>query len=242
MKILTVDITEKQKFEILNEFDNLTSGYICVTSVHGLIEAYENKNINEAFENSFVNVPDGMPIVYYAKWIKKIKLQRITGPEFIYDFLEMLNYTSSSIVTIGSDINTIEKFRKILKQNYKNIKFIDSDYSMVNLDSSKTLNSIKEFCTKNNANYYLVFLSTPKQDLLMNYLNNNLNLKMVGFGAAVDYFVGNTKTAPNIIKKLSLEWLFRLLQEPKRLFRRYLNIVPKFFYYLITSSLSKKRQ
>lgn len=242
MKILTVDISQKQKSEILEDFQLLNSGYICVTSVHGLIEAYENKDINEAFTNSFANIPDGMPIVYYGKWIKRVNLDRITGPDFIYDFLEMLNDTFSSIVTIGSDKNTISKFKNILNQNYKNIEILNSDYSFVDVDSSKSMNRIKEFCMTNNANYYLVFLSTPKQDLLMNFLNKKLNLKMVGFGAAVDYVVGNTKSAPKIVQKLSLEWFFRLMQEPKRLFKRYLNIVPKFFYYLLISSLFKKKQ
>lgn len=242
MKILTVDIAEKQKSKILEEFNLVNSGYICVTSVHGLIEAYENENINEAFTNSFANVPDGMPIVYYSRWFKKINLSRITGPEFIYDFLTMLDETSSSIVTIGSNQDTINKFSKILKKDFGNIKLLNSNFSFIDINSKKSLESILEFCVKNKADYYLVFLSTPKQDVLMNYLNKEINSKFIGFGAAVDYFVGNTKYAPKFMQTLSLEWLFRLFQEPKRLFKRYLQIIPKFFFYLAISFFSKNKQ
>ena len=242
MKILTVDIAEKQKSEILHQFNLIKSGYICVTSVHGLIEAYENEYINEAFANSFANVPDGMPIVYYSRWFKKINLSRITGPELIYDFLTMLDETSSSIATVGSNKDTIDKFSEILKKDYGNIELLNSNFSFIDINSKTSLESILEFCVKNKADYYLVFLSTPKQDVLMNYLNKEINSKFIGFGAAVDYFVGNTKYAPKFMQTLSLEWLFRLFQEPKRLFKRYLQIIPKFFFYLAVSFFSKNKQ
>ena len=74
-------------------------------------------------------------------------------------------------------------------------------------------------------------LSTPKQDLLMYKMDPVFNnLKFVGFGAALDYVNGDIKYCPKILQKLSLEWLYRF-QEPKRLYKRYLNIVPKFFLY-----------
>ena len=76
----------------------------------------------------------------------------------------------------------------------------------------------------------------------MNYLNSQINIKMIGFGAAIDYVTGKTKYAPKIIQKLSLEWLYRLIQEPKRLYKRYMKIIPLFFYYLLISSFSKNKQ
>ena len=61
---------------------------------------------------------------------------------------------------------------------------------------------------------------------------NGLSEKFIGFGAAVDYYVGNIEKAPKLLSQLSLEWLFRLVQDPKRLYKRYFKIVPKFFYLL----------
>lgn len=235
MKILSVDITEKEKNKLLEDFKNLDSGYICVTSVHGLIEAYENQEINSAFSNSYANVPDGMPIVYFARWFKKLKMNRITGPEFIYDVLNMLNNNNNSISTIGSDEKTMKLFNRFVNTRYKNIRINQHDTSSIDTNSPEDIKKIVEFCETTNSDYFLIFLSTPKQDLLMYHINNVLSVKLIGFGAAVDYVVGNTKYAPNIIKKLSLEWLFRLYQEPKRLYKRYFNIVPKFFTYLLRS-------
>ena len=76
MKILGIDIYENNKDVLLENFKKIKSGYICVTSVHGLIESYENKKISLAFKNSFANVPDGMPIVYFGK-IKRYLLRVI---------------------------------------------------------------------------------------------------------------------------------------------------------------------
>ena len=80
---------------------------------------------------------------------------------------------------------------------------------------------------------FLIFVKTTKQNIclyfyqhqnkiVMNYLNSQINIKMIGFGAAIDYVTGKTKYAPKIIQKLSLEWLYRLIQEPKRLYKRYM--------------------
>jgi len=242
MRILTVDIYEKEKNFLLEEFESTDSGYICVTSVHGLIEAYENNEINEAFKNSFANVPDGMPIVYFSRVVRKVNMSRITGPEFIYDFLEILDRKSKSIVTIGSNESTIKNFKKFLDSNYKSINLVNSNYSIINTKNNSDIQEVINFCKNNKADYYMIFLSTPKQDMLMYQMSKQLDVKMIGFGAAVDYLVGNTKYAPRILQVLALEWLYRLFQEPKRLFKRYFNIIPKFFIYLFISSFSKKKQ
>ena len=93
---------------------------------------------------------------------------------------------------------------------------------------------IKNFLLENTPEYLLVFLSTPKQDWLMYEINKlNINVKIIGFDAALDYFNGDLKKAPKIISLLSLEWFYRLIQEPKRLYKRYFKIVPKFIYLII---------
>ena len=79
MEILGVNIYENDK-RLISDFSLLKKGYICVTSVHGLVSAYESKRINKAFEESFANVPDGMPIVYYSKLIKANNLMELQDP------------------------------------------------------------------------------------------------------------------------------------------------------------------
>ena len=242
MEILGVNIYENDKKRLISDFSLLKKGYICVTSVHGLVSAYESKRINKAFEESFANVPDGMPIVYYSKLIKSKQLDRITGPIFIYDILEMINNQHKSLITVGSDEDTSIKFKTLLNERYPNIRYNAYDNSFINLENNTGFESVLNFCKNNKAEYLFVFLSTPKQDLLMNYLNSQINIKMIGFGAAIDYVTGKTKYAPKIIQKLSLEWLYRLIQEPKRLYKRYMKIIPLFFYYLLISSFSKNKQ
>lgn len=241
MRILGVDITEKNKIKILDEFSNQDKGYICVTSVHGLIEAWENNDINIAFQNSFVNVPDGMPLVYWGKYLKNIQIERITGPEFIYDFLNWMNKSKSSLSTIGGNIESINKFVAFLNKNYPEISFESFNTDFIDINKSDDLQKIEIFLRNLKSDYVFVFLSTPKQDLLMYKMNSVFNnLKFVGFGAALDYVNGDIKYCPKILQKLSLEWLYRLFQEPKRLYKRYLNIVPKFFLYNFFNLFSRR--
>ena len=115
----------------------------------------------------------------------------------------------------------------------------DAEVRVYDKDPNKSLHSLKE--TINESDYVFVFLSTPKQDLLMYKMNSVFNnLKFVGFGAALDYVNGDIKYCPKILQKLSLEWLYRLFQEPKRLYKRYLNIVPKFFLYNFFNLFSRR--
>ena len=69
MEILDVNITELEKHEILENFSSMSKGYICVTSVHGLIESYEDTSVQRAFRESTYNIPDGMPIVLFGKYL-----------------------------------------------------------------------------------------------------------------------------------------------------------------------------
>ena len=231
MEILGVNITELKKKEILERFSSLKKGYICVTSVHGIIEANENPLIKNAFSNSYLNLPDGMPIIYYAKFFKRIQIERIPGYDFLEEFLSLANFTNATIATIGGDLNSILKFQEITNKKYSSIKFVGKNTEKILIEEYEEIIKIKKFLHENTPEYLLVFLSTPKQDWLMSEINKlDINVKIIGFGAALDYFVGDLKKAPTIISILSLEWFYRLIQEPKRLYKRYFKIVPKFLY------------
>ena len=234
MEILGVNITELNKKEILDKFSTLSKGYICITSVHGLVEANEKPLIKNAFLNSYLNLPDGMPIVYFAKFVKKVQIERIPGYDFLEEFLNLANFTSATIATVGGDLNSILKFQQIINKKYSSIKFVGKNTEKILMEEPTDIIKIKNFLVENTPEYLLVFLSTPKQDWLMYEINKlNINVKIIGFGAALDYFIGDLKKAPKIISSLSLEWFYRLIQEPKRLYKRYFKIVPKFIYLIL---------
>tara|TARA_X000001036_G_C20686526_1_gene807832 strand:- start:3438 stop:4157 length:720 start_codon:yes stop_codon:yes gene_type:complete len=234
MEILGVNISELQKNDILEKFFRQDNGYICVTSVHGLIEANENSLIMDAFQSSFANIPDGMPIIYYSKLFRKVKLNRIPGYDLLDLFLDFANNNNLKIATVGSTPKTLNNFKIKLNYSFPNIIFEDFNTDDIEIFSKESVNNISNFINQAKPDCVLIFLSTPKQDWLMYELNKaGLREKFIGFGAAVDYYVGNIEKAPNLLSKLSLEWFFRLVQDPKRLYKRYFKIVPKFFYLLI---------
>ena len=234
MEILGVNISELQKNDIFDKFFNQEKGYICVTSVHGLIEANDNSLVMDAFKSSFANIPDGMPIIYYSQLFRKTKLKRIPGYDLLDLFLDFANKNNLKIATVGSNPETLNKFKKKLNSSFPNIIYEDFNTDDIEIFSKESVNNINHFINQVKPNCVLIFLSTPKQDWLMYELNKaSLSEKFIGFGAAVDYYVGNIEKAPKLLSQLSLEWLFRLVQDPKRLYKRYFKIVPKFFYLLI---------
>ena len=239
MEILDVNITELEKHEILENFSSMSKGYICVTSVHGLIESYEDTSVQRAFRESTYNIPDGMPIVLFGKYIRKIStFTRMYGPQFLIDFLNYNNKNNIKIFTIGSNENNLLKFKNILDAKYKNINLVGHNFEIIDINNEHQIDKIYRELSDIEVDYVLVFLSTPKQDVLMHRLiSRGSNLKFIGFGAAVDFFIGDLKSPPVIMQNLSLEWLYRLIQEPRRLYKRYLKIVPKFLYIMIFRNL-----
>lgn len=232
MNVLDIPISEKKSKDILIEFSKKQKGYICVTSIHGIIEAYEHKQIKNSFLESTYNVPDGMPIVLIGKYLKRLKsFSRIYGPSFLTEFLNYIKDSKTNLYIIGSTEKNIKKFEQKLQNNFSNVEVVGKNCEMIDPFNDQQVSSINENIPFEKVDYILVFLSTPKQDLLMNKLYNLPgNKKLIGFGAAIDFFVGDLKSAPKIIQHLSLEWLYRLVQEPRRLYKRYFKIVPKFLF------------
>jgi len=233
-RIISVDVNAISMdiiYETLKEWINLKVGkYICVTGAHGCVESNEDKKIQLAHNSADIVVPDGRPVFWMLRLLGNQEAQHIRGFDLIGDvcnFCEKNNYT---VGFYGGAENVIKKSItnvKVTNPNL-NIRYLFSPpfRNLENIEEEKIVKDINS----SGVNILFVALGCPKQELWMNENINKLNCVCIGVGAAVNYLAGDLISAPKFLQVFGLEWLFRLIIEPKRLYKRYFKIVPKFMY------------
>lgn len=232
---------------ILSSNKNKTSGYICVTGVHGVIESYSNKSLQRIHNSSLLTVPDGMPIVWFGKQQGFDQVGRVYGPDLMLEVLKATstspdNNLSLSHFFYGSTVKTLESLLDNLKKKFPNLN-ISGSYSPpfrdLNRSEEKELIETIKIC---KPDFFWVGLSTPKQELFMSKYHDILDSGiMIGVGAAFDFNAGIKKDAPTWIKNAGFQWMHRMYQEPFRLGKRYIKIVPIFLLLVLLQLLGIKK-
>lgn len=209
-------------------FKNNNFGYVTVTGAHGLIESYKSKSVKIAHLNSLLSVPDGMPLV----WVSKIKgsknISRCFGPFMMDLILNDNELSKKKHFLYGGNDGVAQKLKKHIEEKY-NANVVGTYTPPFRPLHEKEQNDLIDQINSSEADIVWVGLSTPKQELFMHKIFDKINVKfMFGVGAAFDYFIGKIEYAPKVVQNMGLEWAYRLFLEPRRLYRRYFEIVPKF--------------
>lgn len=196
------------------------NGYICVLSVHGFSLSLIDDYFKLALENSIFNVPDGMPVAKYASYKYAKFVKRVYGPDLMVSLLQSINsHKGKKIFFLGGNNEVNKIISRKIKNLYPNVFICGFDSRYIKLGKiDKTL--IKKI-NSNKPDIVFVGLGCPKQELWMYENYKKINSLLVGVGAAFDFFAETKKQAPKWMQENYLEWLFRLFQEPRRLFLRY---------------------
>lgn len=195
--------------------------YICVSNVHTTVMAYENEDYCKIQNEAILALPDGGPLSSYSRLGGEKKAERVTGPDFMQAILHKSAENGWSHFFYGSSEETLTKLNEVIKEKYPGVKIagmISPPYRELTEDEDKEY--IKQI-NDSKPDFVWVGLGAPKQEIWMNKHKELVNGLMVGVGAAFDYESGNIKRAPKWMQRCSLEWLYRLIQDPKRLIKRY---------------------
>jgi len=206
----------------------LQSRYICIANVHVLMEAYDSTAYQEVINHADLITPDGMPLVWMLR-MKGIKDQtRVYGPTLMLHVLERAEKEHIPVGFYGSDDKTLNKLVSRLRERFPSllVAYVFSP-PFRNLDNREDTEIIKEI-TDSNTRILFVGLGCPKQELWMAEHKGKFSAIMLGVGAAFDFHAGNKPQAPTWMQAIGMEWLFRLLHEPRRLAKRYLYNNPRF--------------
>jgi N-acetylglucosaminyldiphosphoundecaprenol N-acetyl-beta-D-mannosaminyltransferase len=214
--------------------------YVCVTGVHGVMESQRDPKLRRIHNQAGLVTPDGMPLV----WLSRLKgfpyVERVYGPDL------MLAVCQQSIVKgyrhyfYGGARDVVEKLASRLTGRYPGIQiagFWSPPFRPLTHDEDEAL--IQEI-NQTGPDIVWIGLSTPKQEYWMSSHRGRLTAPvLIGVGAAFDFHAGVKRQAPRWIQRSGLEWCFRLLSEPRRLWRRYLINNPLFLWMLLVEALSK---
>lgn len=204
-------------------------GYVCVTGVHGIMEAQTDKSFRDILNNSFLTTPDGMPTVWLGRIHGFREMQRVYGPDYMLALCESSVARGYKHFLYGGKPGVAEELRQELTRRFPGLQIVGTytpPFRPLNAGEESDLRSQLQ---ASEADVLWCGLSTPKQERFMAAYSHRLPVKlMVGVGAAFDLLSGNLSEAPDWMKRAGLQWLYRLIKEPRRLWRRYLLNNPRF--------------
>lgn len=206
-------------------------GYVCVTGVHGVMEAQSDLDFRSILNRSLITTPDGMPTVWVGHAQGYGAMSRVYGPDYMLRMCELSVTKGYRHFLYGGKPGVAELLANTLTNRFPGLQ-IAGTYT----PPFRPLNAAEEAdlsrqIDNTKPHIFWVGLSTPKQERFMAQYVNKLNVPlMVGVGAAFDIISGGIADAPQWVKNSGLQWLHRLIQEPKRLGKRYLINNPKFLW------------
>lgn len=218
-----IDFTKKN-------IKKLSGNYLCVSNVHTTVMSFDDKAYCAVQNGGIMAIPDGGPLSSVGRKRGFTQMERTTGPDYLKEMLKISEKEGYRHFFYGSTEETLEKLREHLSEKYPNLQVAGMYSPPFRALSNEEDQKIIEMINESHADFVWVGLGAPKQEYWMADHQDKIRGFMVGVGAAFDYLAGNIARAPMWMQKANLEWLYRLLQEPKRLFKRYFYTNAKFIW------------
>lgn len=217
------------------------SRYICVASVHGLMEARKDAYVKDILNRADITTADGMPLVWALRSFGVRNQQRVYGPSLMLALCEQAQRLGHRVFFYGGRQEALMALCSRMRGMFPSLS-IAGAYS----PPFRVLTDREEAAVQRailNAAPALIFvgISTPKQERWMaSHLHIFPGTIMVGVGAAFDFHAGRIRQAPEWMQRNGLEWFFRLTSEPARLWKRYLLVTPWFIPFWALQKTSMK--
>ena len=208
----------------------LSGDYICVSNVHTTVTSYEDASYRNVQNGGIMAIPDGGPLSTVGRKRGAKKMARTTGPSYMGEILKISVEQGWKHYFYGSTQETLDKLKVELEKSYPGLQIVGMYSPPFRPLSAEEDQDIVEAINLASPDFLWIGLGAPKQEKWMAAHQGKVKGLMVGVGAAFDYYAGNIKRAPGWMQKMNLEWLYRLIQDPKRLFKRYLVTNSKYIW------------
>lgn len=212
---------------------DLSGDYICVSNVHTTVTAYEDQEYRKVQNGGIMAIPDGGPLSSVGQKRGFKKMKRTTGPDLMGELFKISVEKGFKHYFYGSTEEVLETLRQKLERNYPGVQIVGMYSPPFRSISEEENADVIERINETDPDFIWVGLGAPKQERWMANNQGKLNGLMIGVGAGFVYHADLLKRAPKWMQRTNLEWIFRLLQEPKRLFMRYLQTNLKFIWYAV---------
>lgn len=216
--------------------------YVSVCTVHTVMECRRDEGLRRIVNSAGMTTPDGMPLVWLSRLAGHSYVSRVYGPDLMLAAMAASIASGYKHFFYGGREGVADRLAGVMRARFPGVRIVGT--------SSPPLGSAQELCNAQTASMIdaaepdivWVGVSTPKQELWMSCMRPLLKAPvLIGVGAAFDFHTGNQPQAPRWMQRAGLEWLFRLVHEPRRLWRRYLLDNPWFLFELARQRLGLKR-
>ena len=246
LKIISLNVTHTTFHDCLQQVSELgktkTNSFVCFANVHMTVEAYNDKSFEDDLTKATIITADGKPLTIACKWLYKKEQERIAGMDFMPALISSLNDDGAKIFLYGSTQKVLETIVQKIKTEFAGVEiagYLSPPFRpLTTEEENKHIHLINE----SGAQFVLVALGCPKQEKWMARNFTKINAVLLGVGGAFPVYANLQNRAPVLMQRYGLEWLYRLMQEPKRLMRRYLYTNLMFIYLLIKAVFKKKKQ
>lgn len=207
---------------------------ISATGAHGLVHAQKHKEFASILHQFFFNLPDGMPGVWVGRLKGAHEMQRCYGPDFFRDIMIATRDKPVRHYLCGGKEGVADELQTACAKKFGNHNIVGTFCPPFRDLTDDEYRLLADDINAKNTDILWIGISTPKQEAFAYRLSKYVDVHFVAsVGAAFDFHIGKVKQAPRLLQKIGMEWFFRLCMEPKRLYRRYLEIVPLFVFYNI---------
>lgn len=208
--------------------------YVCLTNVYTIVQAPKIRGLSDACASAFLSVPDGMPLVWILKRRGRERVQKVTGIEHMPLLAQQGLPSGLKHFFLGGLPGVAEAAGAGLAQRVPGANIVGSYSPPMGDPATWDLSELRSQLAQVRPDIMWVGLGAPKQELWMANVAGSLDVPvMVGVGAAFDFLAGTKRAAPRFMSDIGLEWLFRLLSEPRRLWHRYLVGNSRFVWMLL---------
>ena len=216
-------------------------GFVCFANVHMTIEAYQDPAFQTELQKARLILADGKPLALACQWLYQKKQERVAGMDFMPAILRLADKEQAKIFLYGSTEDVLIKLADKIRTDYPGVVLAGTiSPPFRNLEELELAEHLEKI-NQSGANFVLVALGCPKQEKWMAANFQSVRGILLGVGGAFPVVAGIQKRAPRWMQRIGFEWFYRLIQEPGRLFRRYLT-TNSAFAYLLLRQLSKKKE
>ena len=205
--------------------------YVCVTGVHGIMESQQDESLRRIHNAAGLVTPDGMPLVWVSRLKGQRHVNRVYGPDLMLALCERSVVKGYRHYLYGGMEGVPERLAANLQIRFPDLQIVGTYSPRFGPINDEDDAEITHMINDAAPDIVWVGLSTPKQERWMAAHTDRLTAPvLIGVGAACDFHAGLKKQAPRWMQRSGLEWLFRLVSEPSRLWKRYLINNPKFIF------------
>jgi N-acetylglucosaminyldiphosphoundecaprenol N-acetyl-beta-D-mannosaminyltransferase len=242
VKILNTTISETSIAEVSNILNSEKSLKIAICNTNTVVRSYRDDQLSKIINSFDIKTPDGFPVAKSSSILYKNSQRRVDGYNVLLKTVNDGLTKNTSHYFYGSEDFVLKKMIGKLRNDFPNINIVGSSSPPVGSYDELIQEEYVKDIIDAEPDIVWVSLGFPKQELFINLFQEKYSVEsnLVGIGAVFEWVAGTKIKAPEFLANLGLEWLLRLAQEPKRLFRRYF-VDNLLFLYLITKQYISKK-